>query len=236
LRNKLIAINTFLLQAKSVEPQIIFSKRRTVGLQISPKGLFVRVPLRTPMKYINNLLESKKEWIKSKLRLLEKKRQGENKNKDFLNTEKEIWLFGERLEICQIVNQSLQPNLNCRHPQLDWGSKNNDINLFYKKELERYIAQKLSHFTNLIGVDYSDMKVKQLKSKWGSCSSKGVLVFNSSLAKCPDWIIDYVIIHELCHRKQMNHSKKFWDLVTQFCPNWRGVKKWFRVYGENVLN
>jgi predicted metal-dependent hydrolase len=222
------------LRLKIVEPQIIFSKRRTMAIQISSKGLSVRVPLRTPMKYINQLLENKKEWIEDKLKLLENKQ--ENKNKDFLNTEKEIWLFGERLEISEIANQSIQSNLNFRHTQLDCRSKNNDINLFYKKELEKYLEQKLDYFADLVKVSYSDVKVKKLKSKWGSCSSKGVLVFNSSLAKCPDWIIDYVIIHELCHRQQMNHSKKFWDLVTEFCPDWREAKKWFRVYGENVLN
>lgn len=216
-----------------MEPTIIFSKRRTVGLQIGPKGLFVRVPLRTPMKYINQLLESKKEWIESKFRLLEKKQ--ENKNKDFLNIEKEIWLFGEKVEICQIANQSLQPNLNRRYPQLDWVTKNNEINLFYKKELEKYLEEKLDYFAELVKVSYSDVKVKKLKSKWGSCSSKGVLVFNSLLAKCPVWVIDYVIIHELCHRKQMNHSKKFWDLVELHYSGWKKVKKWFKIYGENIL-
>jgi predicted metal-dependent hydrolase len=197
-----------------VEPQIIFSKRRSIGLQIGLKGLVIRVPMRTPLKYIKQLLESKKEWIESKLRLLEKKQ--ENKNKDFLNDHNQIWLFGEKNDL-ELENNNL------------------DLKLFYKKKLEKYLEQKLQNYANLIGVKYSEVKVKKLKSKWGSCSSKGTLIFNSSLAKCPESVIDYVIIHELCHRKQMNHSKKFWDLVELHYPNWKQVKKWFKIYGENIL-
>jgi predicted metal-dependent hydrolase len=198
-----------------VEPKIIFSKRKSVALQIGPKGLVVRVPMRTSLKYIQQLLESKKEWIESKIKILQKKQ--EVKTEDFLNTENDVWLFGRKIE-------------------LDMESKILDLKKFYKKELEGYLNDKLVYYANLVGVNFAEVKVKKLKSKWGSCSSKGVLVFNSSLAKCPLWIIDYVIIHELCHRKQMNHSKKFWDLVELYYPDWKQVKKWFKIYGENVGN
>jgi predicted metal-dependent hydrolase len=194
-----------------VEPQIIFSKRRTLVLQISPKGLFVRAPLRTPMKYIIQLLVSKKDWIEGKIKILNNKE--DYKTEYFLNSESEIWLYGEKLK----------------------SESNLDRKIIYKLELEKYLEQNLLIWANRIGVNFKTVKVKKLKAKWGSCSLVGNLVFNSSLAKCPVSIIDYVIIHELCHRKQMNHSKKFWDLVTQFCPDWRTAKKWFRIYGSNVL-
>jgi predicted metal-dependent hydrolase len=197
-----------------VEPSIIFSKRRTIGLQIGPKGVFVRVPMRTPMKYIKQLLESKKEWIESKVRILEKKQ--ETKTEDFLNDDNQIWLFGKKIDL-KLKGKIL------------------DQKKFYKTELEKYLEEKIQNYANLVGVNYSAVKVKKLKSKWGSCSSKGLLVFNSSLAKCPDWVVDYVIIHELCHRKQMNHSKKFWDLVELHYSDWKLVKKWFKIYGINVM-
>jgi predicted metal-dependent hydrolase len=197
-----------------VEPSIIFSKRRTIGLQIGPKGVFVRVPMRTPMKYIKQLLESKKEWIESKVRILEKKQ--ETKTEDFLNDDNQIWLFGKKIDL-KLKGKIL------------------DQKKFYKTELEKYLEEKIQNYANLVGVNYSAVKVKKLKSKWGSCSSKGLLVFNSSLAKCPVSVIDYVIIHELCHRKQMNHSKKFWDLVELHYSDWKLVKKWFKIYGINVM-
>ncbi len=243
-----------------MQPQVIFSKRRTIGLQIGSKGLFVRVPLKTPMKYINQLLESKKEWIESKMKLLEKKK--ESKSSEYLNNENTFWLFGEKVIFARclpelvsgskIADCELSDSLKnknfvmknegiLRFAQNDSSKQqvklniNDDYKQFYKAQLENYLETKLPFFANLICVNYSIVKVKKLKSKWGSCSSKGVLVFNSDLAKCPADIIDYVIIHELCHRKEMNHSRKFWNLVEQYCPDWKQTKKWFKVYGENVM-
>ena len=235
-----------------MEIKIIFSKRKSLGLQVSPKGVFVRAPLRTPIKYINQLLEERKIWIQDKVDLLDRRKS--EVNKEFLNTDKEIWLFGE---VCRVESYASQksPYLGGGN-EVDGGSfcskkegipdqvrndgvfiehSNFDLIKFYKDQLEKYLGNKLDSFADLVGVGYEEYKVKKLKSKWGSCSAKGHLVFNSYLAKCPEYVIDYVIIHELCHRLEMNHAKRFWDLVTRFCPEWKSVKKWFKVYGRNVL-
>ncbi len=223
----------FIFTLKSVEVKIIFSKRKSLGLQVSSKGVFVRAPMKTPMKYINQLLGDRKMWIESKLNLFEKRRFDEVR--EFLNSENKVWLFGE---IYCVGGFDFKMEGVFRSAQSDGVVVNSlmfNPKKFYKAQLEKYLENKLDSFADLIGVRYEVVKVKKLKSKWGSCSNKGRLVFNSCLAKCPENVIDYVIIHELCHRLEMNHSKRFWDLVTRFCPDWKNVKKWFKVYGYNVL-
>ena len=219
-----------------MEVKIIFSKRKSLGLQVSSKGIFVRAPMRTPIKYINQLLEDRKLWIEQKTALI-KKRQHVVVT-EFLNSDEKFWLFGECLDIG--VNNNLLINHKIIPSEFYFATseKENskfDPKKFYTLQLERYLQNKLNTYADIVGVKYGEVKVKTLKSKWGSCSTKGQLVFNSNLAKCPEAVIEYVIIHELCHRLEMNHSKRFWNLVTEFCPDWKSIKKWFKVYGQNVL-
>jgi predicted metal-dependent hydrolase len=78
------------------------------------------------------------------------------------------------------------------------------------------------------GFSYKKITIRSQKTRWGSCSAKGRLSFNYRLMKFRKEAIDYVIIHELCHLKEMNHSKKFWDLVEGFCPDYVNLKKELR--------
>ena len=105
----------------------------------------------------------------------------------------------------------------------------------YKAELTNYLELKLPIFANQIGVDYNRFTVKKIRSRWGSCSSKGNLNFSLYLWSTPSFVIDYVIVHELCHRKHMNHSKAFWDLVGLNYPNYKSSQSWLKLNGKNVM-
>lgn len=91
------------------------------------------------------------------------------------------------------------------------------------------MPSKIGFYKNQIGVKPNKITVKlRLKSRWGSCSSKGNLNFNSSLIQAPDSVIDYVIIHELAHLIELNHSPKFWNIVEKFCPDYQEAEKWLK--------
>lgn len=87
------------------------------------------------------------------------------------------------------------------------------------------IIQPLSRQEN---VSYSQIKISNAKSKWGSCSNHGVLSFNWRLAFVPLEILYYVIVHEMCHLTEMNHSNRFWDLVANLCPDYKANKLWLK--------
>ena len=85
-----------------------------------------------------------------------------------------------------------------------------------------------------MGVKYGRITVRRQKTRWGSCSSKGNLNFNCLLMLCPDFVVDYVVVHELCHLKQMNHSERFWAEVERVLPQYKEARKWLKENGNII--
>jgi len=97
------------------------------------------------------------------------------------------------------------------------------------------IPEKTARFAETIGVDYGKITVRRARTLWGSCTLKGNLNFNCLLSCVPNRVCDYVIIHELCHRKQMNHSQAFWRMVEKYCPDYKSCRKWLKDFGADLL-
>lgn len=95
---------------------------------------------------------------------------------------------------------------------------------------KRYIPERVAYWADIIGVTYGRISIRQQKTRWGSCSGEGNLNFNCLLMQMPKEIIDYVIVHELCHRKQMNHSKLFWAEVAKILPDYKERRKALKEY------
>lgn len=99
----------------------------------------------------------------------------------------------------------------------------------------RVIPEKVSYFAGMINVTYGKITIRNQKTRWGSCSAKGNLNFNCLLMLAPEEILDYVVVHELCHRKEMNHSKAFWNLVEGVLPDYRERRRWLKERGEELM-
>lgn len=98
------------------------------------------------------------------------------------------------------------------------------------------IPEKVKKYAPIVGVDYGRITIRNQRSRWGSCSSKGNLSFNCLLMLFPDDVIDYVVVHELCHRKLMNHSAEFYTEVERVFPEYRRCQKWLKDYGGLYLS
>lgn len=96
------------------------------------------------------------------------------------------------------------------------------------EEALKVIPERVEYFAKVIGVTYGKITVRNQKTRWGSCSSKGNLNFNCLLMLAPPEVLDYVVVHELCHRKQMNHSKAFWLEVEKVLPDYKEARKWLK--------
>ncbi len=91
----------------------------------------------------------------------------------------------------------------------------------YKEQARTLVSLRLTHFNQFYNLKLNRVFIKNQKSRWGSCSSKGNLNFNYKIALLPPHLADYIIVHELCHLKEFNHSHAFWDLVAQTMPDWK---------------
>ncbi len=97
---------------------------------------------------------------------------------------------------------------------------------WYREQAALIFKEKADRFEKMMGVRYSRITIRGQKKRWASASPLGNLSINWKLLLAPEYIIDYVIIHELAHFKHMDHSKKFWDYLARFCPKWREYRKW----------
>lgn len=97
------------------------------------------------------------------------------------------------------------------------------------------IPPRAAAFAAQLGVSFGRITIRSQKTRWGSCSVQGNLNFNCLLMLAPEAVLDYVIVHELCHRKQMNHSSQFWAEVEQILPDYRDQRRWLKQQGANLL-
>lgn len=110
-----------------------------------------------------------------------------------------------------------------------------EIKSFVKKAKET-IPKKVEFYAGKIGVTYNKITIRCQRTRWGSCSSKGNLNFNCLLVLLPDEIIDSVVVHELCHRKQMNHSAKFYAEIEKVFPDYKRCNTWLKQNGNKYMN
>ena len=99
---------------------------------------------------------------------------------------------------------------------------------WYQSHAEVLLKEKIKRFTKVIGVTPKSVSVKNYKSSWGSCSNRGEISFNWRIILAPHRIIDYVVVHELCHLLEHNHSSRYWKLVEQHVPDWRECRDWLK--------
>ena len=139
--------------------------------------------------------------------------------------EKKEWI-AKNVSKMMIVKPSL--------PQKEKTPRQKRLEAPYRQAAKEYIPKRAAHFAALLGVTYENITIRDQKTRWGSCSSKGTLSFNWRLMLAPPAVLDYVVIHELCHRKEMNHSPRFWRLVEQIMPDYKTKRQWLKENGNKL--
>ena len=126
-----------------------------------------------------------------------------------------------------------------------WIEKHRPVSVVEKMSMEEVnaladralvvIPDRVRYFAPLVGVTWGRITIRNQKTRWGSCSTGGNLNFNCLLLLTPPEVLDYVVVHELCHRKEMNHSARFWAEVSRICPNYQQHRKWLKQNGHTLI-
>lgn len=109
------------------------------------------------------------------------------------------------------------------------------VEAFYRLQAKRYLPPRTRQLAQLHGFSFNQLRIKNQKTRWGSCSAKRNINLNLRLMMAPCAAIDYVIIHELCHLRELNHSPAFWAIVESYCPAFRHWRAWFRQHGPRLI-
>lgn len=104
-----------------------------------------------------------------------------------------------------------------------------------RSRAQEYIPQRVAHFAPIVGADYGRITIRCQHTRWGSCSSQGNLNFNCLLMLAPSQVLDYVVVHELCHRLEMNHSPRFYAHIQRVLPDYKEQNMWLRTNGAQLL-
>ncbi len=207
------------------------SKRKTLSLSVMKDGaVVVRAPISMSDKKINDFVEEKQNWIKEKLAIVNKtnnKFEGVINNREFL-------LYGNKytLVLADVKRIETNDNFQIVVPKKTEPEKIlKQLKAWYKKIAKKILQDRLKFVEERIRLKSNSMRINDSKGRWGSCNTMGIISFNWRVILLPPQIIDYVIVHELCHLVEMNHSKKFWELVQRFLPNYAVCKKAIKEYG-----
>ncbi|MDD5528931.1 MAG: SprT family zinc-dependent metalloprotease [bacterium] len=215
--------------------KIIRSRRRTIELQInSDSTLIVRAPLRVSEKYINKLVYKKRLWISKKQEFMRKQKQL-IKQKEFVNGE-DFWYLGNAYKL-QVIDNSKLPLLPLSFEsssgvfllsQNHLDKAKELFMLWYKEQARQKITERVNFYCSHADLKYNKIRITDAGSRWGSCGSKNGLNFNWRLIMAPPGVLDYVVVHEIAHITEKNHSKRFWLKVETIFPDYKIHRKWLK--------
>ncbi len=153
-----------------------------------------------------------------------------------------LYYLGDARVLTVIREQRTRAKIKCVMDRIlmwvpyeaDYEYKREQLEKWYRKEALAVIRQKAEEYARVLSVHFENIRIKDQKSRWGSCSSRENLNFNWRILMAPEPVCDYVIIHELCHLVFMDHSANFWNLVESICPQYRQYKKWLKENGKQL--
>ncbi|MBP2030791.1 putative metal-dependent hydrolase [Methanohalophilus levihalophilus] len=231
----------------AVEYDLIFSNRKkTIGLSIDHnKKLTVRAPKKLSEDDVKTNLFLKAKWIITHLERMEEIQEEESK--EFVSGEKFL-LRGRRYRLKVLKSEeATEASLTMKSgrfiatipayiPESDYRKHLRPLFMdYYQQKAEQVINERIDRYLKYFDEHPSGVLVKEYKSKWGSCSKDNQLRFNWKIVMAKTSIIDYLVVHELCHMEHKNHSKDYWKAVQVILPDYGEKRKWLRVHG-NLLN
>ena len=235
------------LRGLSIRYSLRTSKRaKRVSLRCSSEnGLEIVYPNGQCEPSAEALLRQNCDWVRASI---EKLRQADDKRPRRDYSPREVFMYrGEPLSLkltssaqCKRAFAKMEGNtlwltIPAAPQELDKMVKREAVIAFYRRQARHFLPKRASQLATRTGFKLTSVRIKNQKTRWGSCSVKGNINLNLRLMMAPDAAIDYVIIHELCHLRELNHSPAFWRLVESHCADYAHWRAWFKEHGSRLI-
>lgn len=212
--------------------RIIRSRRKTLSLEVTCDArLIIRAPVKMTVKEIKRFVERKHHWVQEKQRVA-RERLRKLAPKQFVDGEK--FLFLGNTYLLSIVDDNRNPLSFDREFRLSRAHLHRARQLFvdwYKEQAYKKIRERLHRYSSVSDIHFNNFTITNAQKRWGSCSSRGNLHFSWRLILAAPHVVDYVVVHELVHIKEQNHSAKFWKKVELLLPDYRSNRQWMKENG-----
>lgn len=206
--------------------KLVRSKRRSIALIITDNGeLEVRAPLKAAIKIIEDFINAKLSWITKKQELIIKKPKVQSKS--YIDGEEFLYegsVYKLQYGDCSYIN--IDEYLHV--PKNFSFQTKNSLTYWYQAQALAKITERIKYYTDLTKLRYSTIKLTNAQRIWGSCTHDGVLRVNWRLIMAPAEILDYVVVHEIVHLDEHNHSKHFWRKVEMILPDYKKRRAWLK--------
>ncbi|MEZ5525050.1 MAG: SprT family zinc-dependent metalloprotease [Pseudomonadales bacterium] len=199
-------------------------------IQVHPTGeVKIVVPRALSGADIVSFYQSKQGWIEDK-----RQRALARQSERLQLANDELVLFGRTFQVCLDASQKRAARIDHEALSIAYAKDLQDPDerhQWYRCFAKHYLSFRLVQLAEQHGFEFNRLFIREQKTRWGSCSSRGNISLNWKLIKAPVWVSDYVILHELVHTEIMNHSLAFWQRVEGVCPEYKRAKAWLKRYG-----
>ncbi len=208
-------------------------RKRSAFIYLDGEVVKVRVPKTLSDNQIRDIISKKTPWIRTKLK--EQSERPTVEPKEFVSGESFSYLGRNyRLKIIKGASPSLKLKNGCLQMTVSNADKISGAAVrhllisWYRGQAKLRLVEKTNRLAKIVGVIPNSISIKDYKSRWGSCSVKGDIIYNWRIILAPHRIVDYVVIHELCHILEHNHSSKYWKQVERYVHDWKERREWLK--------
>lgn len=233
-------MESFIFKDHVIDFAVVYSKRKTVEIKIEyPNRVIVRAPVGLDKTMILEILESKGDWILKKLELIKARAQPAEKR--FIDGEEFVYL-GQVYRLAVVIDEGVRKpvvklnggELVITAPIFDPELLRTFVQKWYGEQVLATASKLVEEYVDVIGRRPAKIKVSSARKRWGSCSSQGNVLLSWRLAMAPLPVLEYVLVHELCHLVHMNHSREYWDLVESVLPDYQERLGWLKANGAQL--
>jgi predicted metal-dependent hydrolase len=221
--------------------QLFRSKRKSVALIVESDGrLIVRAPQHLSLAQIQSLVDSKAAWVQQKRAQIKDVRARNATPTPRRYVAGEAFSFlGEQYPLAIVPGERPRLSLSGGKFLLTQAALPQAEQIFtawYREQARRICSQHAAELARKMGLSFARIRISSARTRWGSCSSRGTLSFTWRLVLAPIEIVDYVVVHELAHLREPNHSPRFWAIVEKFMPDYKRRRDWLKKNAKNLGN